>query len=41
MTLLQDSDPTMFGYTQDEVNAFALRSLDKRLRVIGVPNPLG
>ena len=41
MTLLQDSDPTLFGYTQDEINDFALRSLDKRLRVIGVPNPLG
>ena len=41
MTLIEDSDPTMFGYTQDDVNAFALRSLDKRLKVIGVPNPMG
>ena len=41
MTLIQDSDPTMFGYSQDEVTEFALRSLDKRLKVVGVPNPLG
>jgi len=30
-----------FGFTQEEINDWALRSLDKRLRVIGVPNPLG
>jgi hypothetical protein len=41
MTLLEDSDPTLSGYTQDEVNEFALRSLEKRLKVIGVPFILG
>jgi ribonucleoside-diphosphate reductase beta chain len=41
MTLISDGDPTLFGFTQEEINDWALRSLDKRLRVIGVPNPLG
>jgi ribonucleoside-diphosphate reductase beta chain len=41
LTLISDGDPTLFGFTQEEVNDWALRSLDKRLRVIGVPNPLG
>ena len=41
MTLIEDSDPTMFGYTREEVNAWALRSLEKRLKVIGVPFLLG
>jgi ribonucleoside-diphosphate reductase beta chain len=41
LTLINDSDPTLFGFTQEQVNEWALRSLDKRLRVIGVPNPLG
>jgi ribonucleoside-diphosphate reductase beta chain len=41
MTLINDSDPTLFGFTQEQINEWALRSLDKRLRVIGVPNPLG
>jgi ribonucleoside-diphosphate reductase beta chain len=40
LTLISDGDPTLFGFTQEEVNDWALRSLDKRLRVIGVPNPL-
>ena len=41
LTLISDGDPTLFGFTQEEINDWALRSLDKRLRVIGVPNPLG
>ena len=41
LTLINDSDPTLFGFTQEQINEWALRSLDKRLRVIGVPNPLG
>ena len=41
MTLISDGDPTLFGFTQEEINDWALHSLDKRLRVIGVPNPLG
>jgi ribonucleoside-diphosphate reductase beta chain len=41
MTLMNDGDPTLFGFTQEEINDWALRSLDKRLRAIGVPNPLG
>ena len=41
MTLLEDSDPTLFGYTREEVNEFALRSLSKRLKVIGIPFMLG
>jgi ribonucleoside-diphosphate reductase beta chain len=41
ITLLEDSDPTLFGYTREQVNEFALNSLRKRLRVIGVPSPVG
>lgn len=41
MTLLEDSDPTLSGYTRDEINTWALRSLEKRLKVIGVPFLLG
>jgi len=37
LTLLEDSDPTLVGYTREEVNEWALRSLEKRLKVIGVP----
>jgi ribonucleoside-diphosphate reductase beta chain len=36
MTLLEDSDPTVSGYTQEEVMAWSMRSLEKRLKVIGV-----
>jgi ribonucleoside-diphosphate reductase beta chain len=36
-TLLEDSDPTLSGYTREEVNEWALRSISKRLKVIGVP----
>jgi len=36
LSLLEDSDPTLFGYTREEVNEFAMRSLEKRLRTIGV-----
>lgn len=41
LTLLEDSDPSLFGYTREDVNNFALTSLQKRLRVIGVPFMLG
>ncbi|MEA2646472.1 MAG: ribonucleoside-diphosphate reductase beta chain [Chloroflexota bacterium] len=41
VSLLEDSDPTVSGYTREEVNEWALRSLDKRLKVIGVASPLG
>jgi ribonucleoside-diphosphate reductase beta chain len=41
MTLLEDSDPTLSGYTREEINGWALRSLEKRLKVIGVPFVLG
>jgi ribonucleoside-diphosphate reductase beta chain len=41
LSLLEDSDPSLFGYTREEVNNFALTSLQKRLRVIGVPFVLG
>jgi ribonucleoside-diphosphate reductase beta chain len=41
ITLLEDSDPTLFGYTREQVNDFALTSLRKRLRVIGVESPVG
>jgi ribonucleoside-diphosphate reductase beta chain len=41
ITLLEDSDPTVSGYTREEVNEWALRSLEKRLKVIGVPFVLG
>ncbi|HEV3233491.1 MAG TPA: hypothetical protein VG329_02955 [Candidatus Dormibacteraeota bacterium] len=37
LTLLEDSDPTVSGYTQDEVTTWGMRSLEKRLKVIGVP----
>ena len=40
-TLLEDSDPTLSGYTREEVNEWALRSIGKRLKVIGVPFMLG
>jgi ribonucleoside-diphosphate reductase beta chain len=36
-SLLEDSDPTLSGYTREEVNEWALRSISKRLKVIGVP----
>ncbi|HEV3232482.1 MAG TPA: hypothetical protein VG245_09545 [Candidatus Dormibacteraeota bacterium] len=41
ITLLEDSDPTLFGYTRPIVNDFALGSLRKRLKVIGVASPVG
>jgi ribonucleoside-diphosphate reductase beta chain len=41
LTLLEDSDPTLSGYTREEVNAFALGSLQKRLKVIGIPFMVG
>jgi ribonucleoside-diphosphate reductase beta chain len=41
LTLLEDSDPTLFGYTREQVNDFALTSLQKRLKVIGIPFLLG
>jgi ribonucleoside-diphosphate reductase beta chain len=41
LTLLEDSDPTLSGYTREEINGFALRSLEKRLKVIGIPFNLG
>jgi len=40
-TLLEDSDPTLSGYSREEVNEWALRSIGKRLKVIGVPFMLG
>jgi ribonucleoside-diphosphate reductase beta chain len=36
LSLLEDSDPTLSGYTREEVNDWALRSVQKRLKVIGV-----
>ena len=41
MTLIEDSDPTVNGYSREEVNDWALRSLEKRLKVVGVPLVLG
>lgn len=35
-SLLTDSDPTLSGYTREEVNEWSLRSLEKRLKVVGV-----
>jgi len=40
-TLLEDSDPTLSGYSREEVNEWALRSISKRMKVIGVPFALG
>jgi ribonucleoside-diphosphate reductase beta chain len=36
ISLIEDGDPTLFGYTREEVNEWALNSLAKRLKVIGV-----
>jgi ribonucleoside-diphosphate reductase beta chain len=40
-SLLTDSDPTLSGYTREEVNEWSLRSIEKRLKVVGVPFILG
>ncbi|HEY8739151.1 MAG TPA: ribonucleotide-diphosphate reductase subunit beta [Candidatus Dormibacteraeota bacterium] len=37
LSLLEDSDPTLSGYSREEVNEWAVRSVQKRLKVIGVP----
>ena len=33
LSLIEDSDPTLFGYGKEEVTEWAMRSLEKRLEV--------